>query len=111
MLFHSVKAKGMDKKIEMFAGWDTDLSLIVGSERNHHLPYRCTVVVHQGDIERVFTESEARAIMGPLVALSSARLSKQVMAGTEYVEADNVEFAFDQLKSIAIRLGFYSDPA
>jgi hypothetical protein len=53
----------MAEKIEMFAGWDWDSSVIVGRERNHHLPYRCTVVVHQGDIERVFTESEVKAIL------------------------------------------------
>jgi hypothetical protein len=58
----------MDKKIEMFAGWDWDSSLIVGSERNEHLPNRCTVVIHDDKAERVFTESEVRSMFDAALA-------------------------------------------
>jgi hypothetical protein len=51
----------MAEKIEMFAGWDWDSSVIVGREMNQHLPNRCTVVVHDDKAERVFTESEVKA--------------------------------------------------
>lgn len=53
----------MAEKIEMFAGWDWDGSAIVGRERNIHINKECTVVVHDGKAERVFAESEVRAIM------------------------------------------------
>jgi hypothetical protein len=52
----------MAEKIEMFAGWDWDGSAIVGRERNIHIDKECTVVVHDGKAERVFTESEVRAL-------------------------------------------------
>ena len=57
------KATTMAEKIEMFAGWDWDSSVIVGPEMNQHLPNRCTVVVHDDKVERVFTESEVRAML------------------------------------------------
>jgi len=62
------RTHNMAKKIEMFAGLDWDSSVIVGRERNEHLPYRCTVVVHQDDIERVFTESEVRLMFDAALA-------------------------------------------
>ena len=51
----------MAEKIEMFAGWDWDGSVVVGRERNIHIDKECTVVIHDGEPERVFTESEVRA--------------------------------------------------
>lgn len=59
----------MAEKIEMFAGWDWDASVIVGRERNQHLPNRCTVVVHDDKAERVFTESEVRELIETLCAI------------------------------------------
>lgn len=53
----------MAEKIEMFAGWDWDGSAIVGRERNIHIDKECTVVVHDGKAERVFTESEVKAML------------------------------------------------
>ena len=53
----------MTEKIEMFAGWDWDGSAIVGRERNIHINKECTVVVHDGKAERVYTESEVRAML------------------------------------------------
>ena len=56
----------MAEKIEMFAGWDWDGSVIVGRERNAHIDKECTVVVHDGSAVRVFTESEVRAYIAAL---------------------------------------------
>jgi hypothetical protein len=53
----------MAEKIEMFAGWDWDSSVIVGREMNQHLPNKCTVVVHDDKAERVFTESEVAPLL------------------------------------------------
>jgi hypothetical protein len=79
--------------------------------RYDHESAPCTIVIHGDKHERVFTESEVRELMGPLLALSSARLSSITVKGVEYMEAENVEFAFAQLKDIAVRLGLYFDPA
>jgi len=57
------RTHNMAEKIEMFAGWDWDSSVIVGRERNEHLPNRCTVVIHDDKAERVFTESEVVALV------------------------------------------------
>ena len=58
----------MAEKIEMFAGWDWDGSAIVGRERNIYINKECTVVVHDGKAERVFTEGEVRVILRDLLA-------------------------------------------
>lgn len=63
-----LKMQNMAEKVEMFAGWDWDSSVIVGREMNQHLPNRCTVVVHDDKAERVFTESEVKAILCDLLA-------------------------------------------
>jgi hypothetical protein len=63
-----LKMQNMAEKVEMFAGWDWDSSVIVGREMNQHLPNRCTVVVHDDKAERVFTESEVKAILRDLLA-------------------------------------------
>ena len=61
--------------------------------------------------ERVFTESEVRAIMGPLHTLARSIAQADMINSVEYCEASEVSDAFRDLKAVAIRLGLYSDPA
>lgn len=51
----------MARKEQMLAGIDYDGSIIVGTEKNDYINKPCTVVIHEGKPERVFTESEVRA--------------------------------------------------
>ena len=50
----------------MFAGYDWDGSVIVSRTRNLYINKECTVVVHDGKPESLFTESEVRAILKDL---------------------------------------------
>jgi len=68
--------QNMAEKVEMFAGWDWDSSVIVGREMNQHLPNRCTVVVHDDKAERVFTESEVKAMMEDVKAIAAEHSRK-----------------------------------
>ncbi len=61
--------------------------------------------------ERVFTDSEVRALMGPMTSLARIVSQPDVIREVEYVEAQEVQQAFDELKAIVVRLGLYSDPA
>lgn len=53
----------MARKEQMLAGIDYDGSIIVGTEKNDYINKPCTVVIHEGKPERVFTESEVRAML------------------------------------------------
>lgn len=68
----------MAEKIEMFAGWDWDSSVIVGRKMNQHLPNRCTVVVHDDKAERVFTESEVRAVIQRMEEQAEANMRTSI---------------------------------
>lgn len=57
----------MAKKIEGFACIDNDGSVIVGMEKNIYINKHCTTVIHEGHPERVFTESEVRAMLRDLI--------------------------------------------
>lgn len=59
----AVTGNNMAKKIEGWAGFDNDGSAIIGKKLNKYLDKRCTTVIHEGEVERVFTESEVRAML------------------------------------------------
>ena len=56
----------MARKEQMLAGIDYDGSIIVGTEKNDYINKPCTVVIHEGKPERVFTESEVKAMLSEL---------------------------------------------
>ncbi len=58
----------MARKEQMLAGIDYDGSIIVGTEKNDYINKPCTVVIHEGKPERVFTEGEVRVILRDLLA-------------------------------------------
>jgi len=82
----------MAEKIEMFAGWDWDSSVIVGREMNQHLPNKCTVVVHDDKAERVFTESEVRAMLRDI--RHELELNARWQNSVEVISASAVRQAF-----------------
>jgi hypothetical protein len=93
----------MAEKIEMFAGWDWDGSAIVGRERNIYIDKECTVVVHDGNTERVFTESEVKATIREMVMECGVFISRN-----GDVNATDIA----DIKHIAQnRLGIVLDPA
>ena len=99
----------MAEKIEMFAGWDWDSSVIVGREMNQHLPKRCTVVVHDDKAERVFTESEVRAVMQRMEEQAEANMRTSIQF-PGHREVDEI-VVHDLIDDACEALGIVLDPA
>lgn len=57
----------MARKEQMLAGIDYDGSIIVGTEKNDYINKPCTVVIHEGKPERVFTESDVREMLRDVI--------------------------------------------
>ena len=74
----AVTGNNMAKKIEGWAGFDNDGSAIIGKKLNKYLDKRCTTVIHEGEVERVFTESEVRAIMQKMEESAEANMRTSV---------------------------------
>jgi hypothetical protein len=68
-----------------------------------------TITLHDGVHERMLTESEVRAIVGPLSTLARILSQADTIDGVEHVEASLVQSAFDDMKAIAVSMGVYPD--
>ena len=99
----------MAEKIEMFAGWDWDGSVIVGRDRNIHIDKECTVVVHDDKAERVFTESEVRAIMQKMNDAFEAEMRTSVQFPGHHEVDESV--VHDQIDEACAAFGIVLDPA
>lgn len=96
----------MARKEQMLAGIDYDGSIIVGTEKNDYINKPCTVVIHEGKPERVFTESEVKAMASEIVEAAMAECN------TVYHTDEDAEAEMSaMIRRILERHGVVLDPA
>ena len=93
-----------DPDCDRYFGRQDDSISVFHRHSRHYVP-AVLIISDTQEPPKVWTEHEVKAIVGPLTMLARCLSQPYYFDRVEYLDAEDVQEAYDELKGIAMRMG------